>query len=389
VTSSSPLQPLRVERIRVTVLSAPLAERVQMSFGSLGDRRACLVEIAAGGVVGLGESWINYPSWAARERLATLCDGLAPLLMGQDVSDPALVQRMLTERLLPVGRQWGAPGPVWQAISAVDIALWDLCGKASGRSVGELLDGQLTRRHIPAYASGVGPTDVAQLCWSALEQGLDAVKTKIGFGVTRDRVTLQEARGVLGEGPHVFADANQAWDLREAIGMCEVIAPYDVGWLEEPLAGDDLGDLEKLSAETPIPLATGENVYGVREFDRYVDSTAVTTIQPDLTKCGGLTVAAGVAERAAQTGTSVAPHCYGGAVGIAASLQLAAASAAITWIELDVRDNPLRTRLLTTPLRVDEGSLLVPPGDGLGVEVDADVVRRYRTHVEERTRHDL
>ncbi len=377
------------ECLRVTVLSAPLDEDVPMSFGSLTDRRVCLVEVHAGGLVGLGESWINYPAWAARERLATLCDGIAPLLLGQDVSDPALVQQALTRRLLPVGRQWGAPGPIWQAISAVDLALWDLRGKVAGRSVGQLLDGGATARGVAAYASGVGPTDVERLCESALDQGMTAVKAKIGFGVERDQSTLRQARSVLGDAAQLFADANQAWDLREAAVMCDVMAPYDVAWLEEPLEGDDLDDLEKLSAETSIPLATGENVYGVPAFDRYVDSSAIQTIQPDLAKCGGLTMGSHVTERAAGSNTAVAPHCYGGAVGIAASLQLAAASPSVQWVEFDVRDNPLRSELLTSPLRLEDGALAVPSGVGLGVELDDAVVRRYRTHVEERTHHDL
>jgi L-alanine-DL-glutamate epimerase-like enolase superfamily enzyme len=386
--SSPAAAPLRAERMRVTMLSAPIADRVPMSFGSLHDRRVCLVEVEAGGLVGIGESWVNYPGWAARERLGTLCDGVAPLVVGEDVSDPREVQRRLTARLLPVGRQWGALGPVWQAISAVDLALWDLRGKATGRSVAALLSPDVSRRAVPAYASGVGPTDVTRLCESALRQGLGAVKTKVGFGQERDRATLAEARAVLGDAPALFADANQAWDLGQARAMCEVLAGFGVGWLEEPLDGDDLGELEKLAADTSIPLATGENTYGAAGFDRYVDSSAVATIQPDLAKCGGLTMGAHVARHAHHAGTAVAPHCYGGALGIAASLQLGAAFPAVAWMELDVRDNPLRTDLLTTPLRLEDGALVVPTGPGLGVELDTDVVRRYQTHVEERTHHD-
>lgn len=379
---------LRAERMRVRVLSAPLDDDVQMSFGSLTSRRVCLVEVEAEGLVGIGESWINYPAWAERERLATLCEGVAPLLLGKDVSDPEQVQRDLMGRLLPVGRQWGAPGPVWQALSAVDLALWDLRGKQAGLSVAALLGCGEQRRHVPAYASGVGPTDVAALCESALQAGLAAVKTKVGFGEQRDRSTLDEARAVLGAGPELFADANQAWDLASARAMCDILQEYDLGWLEEPLAGDGLDELEKLSADVSIPLATGENLYGTATFDRYVDSPAIQLIQPDIAKAGGFTVGAHVARRATEARTAVAPHCYAGAVGIAASLQLAAAFDAVRWLELDVRANPLRTDLLATPLQVEAGGLVVPSGPGLGVELDPTVIRHYQTHVEECTDHD-
>lgn len=380
---------LRAERMRVTVLSAPLDQTVPMSFGSLADRRVCLVQIDAGGLTGIGESWINYPAWAPRERLATLCDGIAPLLIGRDVADPRQVQRELTTRLLPVGRQWGAPGPIWQAISAVDLALWDLRGKLAGRPVAELLADGPVRENIPAYASGVGPTDVAQLCEAALEAGLGAVKTKIGFGEQRDRDTLRTARAALGAGPELFADANQAWDLEEAKAMSELLAVYDLGFLEEPLDSDELDEFEKLAAVTSIPLATGENLYGPGTFDRYVASSAIDLIQPDLAKSGGFTVGAQVADSARRTHTAVAPHCYGGAIGIAASLQCAAAFPAVTWLEFDVRANPLRTDLLAEPLRLESGGLVMPHGPGLGVDLDDTTVRRYQTHVEERTHHDL
>lgn len=382
------------DRVRVTVLSAPLDgdEAVPMAFGRLADRRACLVEIEADGIVGLGESWINYPAWAPQERLATLCEGAAPLLLGRDVANPRLVLEDLAERLLPIGRQWGALGPIWQALSGVDLALWDLRGKLDDKSVAELLHDASAgpfRSRIPAYASGVGPTHVVPLCEAALEAGLSSVKTKVGFGRERDSSTLREARSVLGGSPSLFADANQAWDLAEAKAMSDLLNQHGVAWIEEPLVGDDLGELEKLSAQTSIALATGENLYGLSNFNRYVESAAIHTIQPDLTKSGGFTTAAHVAERASRAATAVAPHCYGGAIGIAASLQLGAAFPSVQLVELDVRDNPLRTELLTTPLRLDAGDLVVPDGPGLGVELDSDVVRNRTIHWDERTRRDI
>lgn len=384
-------QQLLAERMRVTVLSSPLEsnETVPMSFGSLADRRACLVEVEAGDLVGVGESWINYPAWAPRERLATLCDGTAPLVLGRDVSDPLAINGDLIKRLVPVGRQWGAPGPIWQALSGLDLALWDLLGKRTGYSVAQLLTSSTPRTQIPAYASGVGPTQVRSLCKSALEAGLTAVKTKIGFGAEQDLATLQAARSTVGDRARLFADANQAWGLADAIEMSGMLDQHGIEWVEEPLASDELDELEKFGAETAIRIATGENLYGLSTFERYIDSSAVHTIQPDLTKAGGLSLGAPIAERAHRTGTSVAPHCYGGALGIVASLHLGAAYGSVEWVELDVRDNPLRTDLLATPLRLEQGALVVPDGPGLGVVVDPDAISHYRIHTEERSSHDL
>jgi L-alanine-DL-glutamate epimerase-like enolase superfamily enzyme len=343
-----------------------------------------LVEIEVDGVVGIGESWVYYPAWSHRERVATLIDGLAHLVLGHDVSDPGAVHQRLVEDLTPLGRQWGAPGPIWQAISGVDLALWDLKGKIEGRSVAQLLSQGPLRASVPAYGSGVGPDDVVQLTEAALDLGLEAVKVKLGFGSTTDLVTLALAKDVLGPSAELFADANQGWALSEALEMTGVLAEFDVGWIEEPVAGDRLSDLERLAHAGCVPVATGENVYGPSTFDRYVRSSAVAVIQPDVAKCGGITAARRVCASVDGEVTTVAPHCYGSAVGIAASVQLAAAFPTVRWVELDVRDNPLRTDLLAPALQVQDGCLVMPEGPGLGVQLDQQVVARFTTHTEER-----
>lgn len=355
-----------------------------MSFGRLDVRQTCLVEVMADGVSGVGESWINYPSWAPAERMATLSEGVAPLVIGADASDPRAVLENLTTALLPIGRQWGAPGPVWQAISAIDIALWDLAGRAADVPVSVLLsDGAPARGAVPAYASGVGPTDVQLLCERALADGFRAVKTKVGFGGERDAATLSEARSALGADHRLFADANQAWAIEDAIAALPVLDTYGVSWLEEPLAGNRIGDLEKLAGATSIPIATGENMYGLDDFESYASSHAVGILQPDLAKSGGLTIAREVARTAAATTTRLAPHCYSSAVGLVASAHLGAAFDVVDWLEVDVRDNPLRTELLDDLLGWHDGALRPPSGPGLGIELDAETIHRFRTHVEE------
>lgn len=376
---------LPVELVRISVLRAPLDDVVPMSFGRLDARQTCLVELRAGGLTGVGESWINYPGWAPAERIATLAEGVAPLVVGADATEPTDVLQRLTDALLPIGRQWGAPGPVWQAISAIDIALWDLAARAEGVPVGELLadDPSAARTSVPAYASGVGPTDVALLCERGLRDGFTAVKTKIGFGRERDIATLSEARAVLGDDHGLFADANQAWAIGDAIDMLTVLDAHRVGWLEEPLAGNHIDDLEKLASATAIPIATGENLYGLEEFEAYASSRAVGILQPDLAKSGGLTIARQVARAASHSATRLAPHCYSSAVGLVASAHLGAAFPVVDWLEVDVRDNPLRTELLSEPLGWHDGALQPPIGPGLGIELDEATVRRFRTHVEE------
>lgn len=432
---SNPSEPaaastLLVERVRVSVLTAPLENQVPMSFGGLQARQVCVVQVCAGGLEGTGESWINYPPWAPAERMATLTRGVAPQLIGRDAADPSGALNELAAALLPVGRQAGATGVIWQALSGVDIAMWDLAAQALGCPIHELLrtastpgaalrhprarsdqscsgesgaDPSGTSRRsgarsadtadsdggsaapIPAYASGVGPTAVTSCCEYALRQGLTAVKAKIGFGPERDAEILRTARDMIGPRGRLFADPNQAWDLDTAVTMVPTLAKYGVEWLEEPLAGDRLEELEQLADEGSPDIATGENVYELAEFARRATSPGIKILQPDLAKSGGLSVGRRVAEHAGAGGTVVAPHCYSSAIGLAAAAQLGAAYPVVDWLELDVRDNPLRTDLLTQPLSLDDGALRVPAGPGLGIELDPGVLKRFRTHYEEVT----
>ncbi|MEU1983910.1 mandelate racemase/muconate lactonizing enzyme family protein [Nocardia sp. NPDC019395] len=376
-----------IERLTVSILSAPVDSAVPMSFGTLTDRRVCLVEVEAGGVVGIGESWLNYPGWSHAERLSTFTEGIAPLVFGLDASDPAGVLALLCGRLLPVGRQAGAIGPIWQALSGIDIALWDIAGKLAGKPVHELLTGTASRSSVPAYASGIGPSDIESLCAVALADGYRAIKTKIGFGAERDRATLSTARDCVGAEIELFADANQAWDVAAATEQINALADYDVRWIEEPLAGDRVEDLQKLAAAIPLPIATGENVYGTEDFESRIGSGAVTLIQPDLAKSGGFTIARAVAESANRSDVRIAPHCYSSGIGIAASAQFGAAYDRVDWIEMDVRPNPLRTELLARGPELSEGAIHLPTSPGLGVELDPATVRRFRIHREERTRN--
>lgn len=368
--------PLPVEKVVVRLLEADIDSPVPMSFSALVKRRLCLVEVHAGGSVGVGESWVNYPSWAWAERVATMREGVAPLLVGSDASDVAHVHALLVGKLSSLGRQWGAPGPIWQAISGVDCAIWDLLGKAADKSIARLLSSN-PRNWVPAYASGVGPDSVEKLTERACEGGFTALKVKVGFGVEQDTSTLRAVRDVAGCGMRIFADANQRWSLDEAVHMCRILADYGVEWCEEPLEGNDIGDLENLFEQTRMPLATGENLYGMSAFERFISSPAVSVIQPDVAKTGGITTAAQVVRRAAEAATSVSPHCYSGALALAGTLQVAAADDTVAWVELDIRDNPLRTDISSCRFGVEDGGLRVPNGAGLGVELDEQRLDYY------------
>lgn len=365
----------RIVDARCRVLRAASEDGIAMSFAALTHRAMVLVEVeTADGLVGFGESWINYPPWAASERVATLREGVFPLLIGEDAGRIRSLQQHLRSRLEAMGRQWGALGPIMQAISAVDVALWDIAGKSANAAISSLSGGRC-RDEIPVYASSLGPEDVpahARRC-----TGYDMVKVKIGFGAARDERILTEARESLGQQVTLVADANQAWTLPEAIEMTALLRAFDVAWIEEPIRGDRLRDLETLHDKTGVRIATGENIYGRTGFAEYAASPAISVLQPDVAKTGGLTECFGICELAVAQGKSVMPHLYGGAVAFAATLQLAAWAPAVTAVEYDIRDNPLRDPLLVDPPTVRDGRVTIPQSPGIGVDVDDAAVAGY------------
>lgn len=375
---------------RLRVLRAPTGDGVSMSFAPLSHRSMVLVELeTADGRVGFGESWTNYPAWATTERVATLREGALPLVLGKDARRITDLQRQLVSALEPLGRQWGAPGPIMQAISAIDIALWDLHGRAHDASISAMVGGRV-RDDSPVYASSLGPDGVAHHGQRCVSDGHRAAKVKLGFGPERDERILADARQALGPDVELYADANQAWSIADAITMAPMLAHFDVAWLEEPLRGNRLDDLEELHRRTDLAIATGENIYGREEFRRYAASPAIAILQPDIAKTGGFSEALAICQLADAYRKPVLPHLYSGAIAFAATLQLAACTPAVQGIEYDIRDNPLRDPLLLHAPLPEHGRIPLPDGPGLGVDLDPPTVLRHtQTHPENPSEEEL
>lgn len=368
-----------IEGLKVRVLHAPVTDGIAMSFAPLTQRTMVLVELmSANGLVGVGESWANFPSWVSIERVATIEQGIFPLVIGKDSRNITALHCAMMATLTPLSEQWGAVGPISQAISAVNIALWDLLGKTTGIAVSRLRGGRV-RNTVTVYASSLGPEGVEEQGLRCRANGYGAVKVKLGFGRVRDEQILAAARATCGDGVDLYADANQAWDLHEALAMVPLLKEYDVAWIEEPLRGNQLDDLEILYKRTGVAIATGENLYGRAGFWPYVASPAIRILQPDVSKTGGLSEAFAICEMAEALGKEVIPHFYGGAVGFAATLQLAASMPSVSAIEYDIRDNPLRDDLLLQGLVPVSGNIVIPDAPGLGIALDPTAINNYST----------
>ncbi len=375
-----------VDDVRLWAVERPIDTPVRMSFGALERRVMAVVEVeATDGSAGLGETWANYPAWVLQERSATVACGIRPLVRGAvlDLADVAgsiaAVHGSLVAALWPLGRQWGAPGAVLQAVSGTDQALWDLAGKQRGQSVCDMAGGRL-RGRVPVYASGIGPDDVAEQVARCRRAGLRAVKLRVGFDAEIDRANLAAARRALGADGELLVDANQAWSLDAALAMADALAAVGVAWVEEPIADATPEDWAALRERTGLVIAAGENVYGRRAWSALLASPEVAVVQPDVSKQGGITELLWICSQALELGKVVEPHLYGGALAYAATLQVAACCPAVRRVELDMRPNPVRDGLLVDLPAMADGEIEVPEAPGLGVQLKAAVEHAATTY---------
>lgn len=371
---------MTVTDLEVIALRAPIDMPVSTAFGTMYTRDTMLVRLHTDtGACGLGESWVSFPAWSLVERTATLLEGVRPLVVGADARCVPVLLDELWRSLEGIGRQWGAPGPIAQAISAVDIAAWDLLGKYEGVPVYALLGAERVSG-VPLYASGIGPNDVERMSRDAIDAGFARVKLKIGFGAERDEANIASVRAAIDHAA-LAVDVNRGWTSAETIAMDRILRAHDVEWLEEPIDADVDDEFQTLRSAIATPIAAGENSYRARGLQRLIERGAVDIVQPDVTKTGGIREAVEALDVAARHGVPYAPHCLGGAVALIASAHVFAATPGGIALEYDVNPNPLRTDLLDTPLPIQRGHLYLGEGAGLGVELDETAVARYRVKI--------
>lgn len=347
-----------------------------------GTRDVLLVEITTDdGLIGVGEASSNsYVCRAIVEapRSAARRHGLRAILLGQDALDVEGNWRLMFEET----RRYGRRGIALHAISAADVALWDIRGKALGEPVHSLLGGK-QRDSVRAYASylfGQTPEETAAKAREALELGLRAVKFGWGpFGVDEaaDLAHVDAAREVLGGSAELMVDAGCAFDPETALARAKELASRDVRWLEEPLAYDDLEGYAWLCERSPVAIAGGEMETGVLDFTRLIDA-GLQVLQPDVAICGGLTVARTASELAFAAGRRTVAHAFSTGVCLMASLHWMASRPDGELVEYCLAPSPFVRDLVTTQPGLEDGYLPVPDTPGLGIELDRSLIDRYR-----------
>ena len=307
-----------------------------------------------------------------------LFSGLKALAVGED---PLQIEA-LWDRLFRGSFYFGRRGAVMQVISGIDIACWDILGKTCNLPVSTLLGGR-RRERVRAYASTLfrtTPEGVRSAAESYLERGFTAVKFGWGpFGESprADVELVRAAREALGEEPELMVDAGwrRRRTLKDAIRMVRSIEEFRPYWVEEPCFPEDYDTMARLSDAVATPIAAGEAEATVWGFRELLNRARVDVVQPDLSRCGGLSVARQVAYMAQEANVGVCPHAWGSQILTAATIQYAAFLAEETFLEFNVAADAISGALVDGPLELAEGYVAVPDRPGLGVEPDMEQIR--------------
>jgi len=374
---------MELASVEAVGLRRELAERFANAQKWIDSREYCLVRAETrDGAVGWGECW--GPVAGNREVLEEV---VAPRLRG---ADPRDVERIHDDLVFELRSSYHSYVPAG-VVSGVDLALWDLYGKAVGLPVSRLLGGR-RRDAVRAYATGHFFRDVdsldAQLdavreeASGHVRAGFDALKLKIGLGRhfpygPEEDVELVRAVREAAPDARLMVDANHAYDVAAAERVGRRLSAFDVHFFEEPIEPDPRA-YARLSRRLDVPLAAGECVAFERGFAPYLEREALGHVQPDVTSAGGLTSTRRVASAALAGGVECLPHVFGSAVALAASLQVVATLPGEPMLEFDRTPNPIREELAVDPITNDGATVPIPDGPGLGIEIDPETLDRFR-----------
>lgn len=362
-----------IAAVRILRHRWPLPKPRVFAFGLRTHRDALTVEVeTSDGVLGWGEVWAQFPPWGPVERIEILRHAVRPLLEGETLDDPARLYRLMMARLRTMATQWGAKGPVHQAIAGADIALWDAHARTLARPLKDLLRGAPAPDRVPVYGSNVGPDAVSGLIPKARAAGHRRFKSKVSGDPDADRRTLEGGRAAAGPLPFMV-DGNQRLTPDSLRGIADLLADAGLQWLEEPFPVDDDAAYRGWPYLPELPLALGENSQGEDGLGAMMEAYRPQVVQPDLTKTLGVTGGLAFGRRVVAEGRRLCFHMNGGPLGLYASAHVAAAIDGCDWVEMDCNPNPLFDDLTDAPPRVEEGDLLLPPGPGLGAMMPAAV----------------
>lgn len=373
---------MKIKSIESFVLSDKLKESFYFSQWEYAERRICIVKITTdNGQVGWGEGY--GPAGVIKAGI----EHLSQYIIGMNPLETETIWSIMYRRTLDYARR----GVLVSAISAIDVALWDLKGKIMQQPVHLLLGGK-KRETITPYATGLYFTHCNNMCEKLVDeakdyaaQGYKAIKMKVGLGVEEDIEHVKSIREAIGPKVKLMIDANHAYNFREAVELAIAVEKYNIGWFEEPISPEYYEQYAELRTKTSIPIAAGECEYLRYGFQTLFMNKSVDIVQPDICSTGGLTEAKRIATLASVYGVEIVPHTWGTGIAISAALHFVGnmdimpgrLRTAEAFIEYDRTENGIREELTQTDMVAENGIIKLSDKPGLGFELNEDVLHKY------------
>jgi D-galactarolactone cycloisomerase len=380
---------MRIRDLRIYTLRAPIEQPFYFSQpGEVRVRSSLIVEIVTDeGISGFGEA-VCYGHQSPDITRAIVVSSLRDIVLNQDPFDVGVLFEVMYNRT----KDFGMKGAVIGAISAVDIALWDVIGIAAGKPIHKLLGGAFRTEAVP-YATGFYrveggryPEQLVREAANYADRGFRAMKLKIGFGLEEDLRVVKAVRNTIGRDLQLMVDANHAYNVAVARRLIRELDLCDVFWLEEPISPEDIDGYAELRAMGPALLvACGENEFTRYGFWPWVSRRAVDILQPDIAAAGGFTGLRQILSLTLAAGLLLNPHVWGTAISLAASLHFLATipqnpisrGAFEPLLEFDQSAHPFRRELIENPIDMHSGRVTIPDGPGLGIKVNRTILERY------------
>lgn len=370
---------MKITDVEAIVVKQPIIEDI-----GDGSQDTVVVRVHTDeGITGVGEA--DSSPYVVREIINCpashiVCKGLKDVIIGMDPFDTDVIWDKMYQSSYYYGRRSAAI----HAISAIDMALWDIKGKALGLPAYKLLGGAF-RTEIPAYCSVLMPDneeEIKRIVDTYLPKGYHGIKFgwgALGYDLDRDVKLIEACRKAMGDGPHLMIDIGMRWKgAKTVMQMCKRLEPYNLTWLEEPFSPDYNEGYARLANSTNMTIAAGEEQGTLWELTELLDTRGVDILQPDMARCGGLTIAKKIADIAALRDVQVIPHAFKTGILMSASLQFNAAIKNTFILEYICQETVLSKNLIKNHFQInDKGMVQIPDKPGLGIELNEEAIATY------------
>ena len=366
---------MKISKIIPYVLNEDLEKEFFFSQWEYSNRKICIVKIICDdGMVGWGEAY--GPATVVKESINYIKQNI----IGMNPLDSDVIWSTLFRRVHDYGRS----GVFVSAISAIDIALWDIKGKYHKLPVSTLLGGSY-REKIRPYATGLYFSDsktlTDDLCNEALEyvnEGFKSIKMKVGLNLKDDITNVKAVRNAIGPDIELMIDSNHAYSYDEALKLSKKLEDQDIKWFEEPLSPEFYDQYSDFKSKSLIPVAAGECEYLRYGFQKLLDKNCVDFLQMDICSCGGLTEAKRISALSSTKGVKVIPHTWGSGIAFYTAINFISNLEPIpgrlynedAYIEYDRTENKIRENIIKDKIIMKDGYISVNDKPGLGVDVD-------------------